>query len=168
MDVQADFLPGGSLGIPGGLDIINPIVDLILPDRLVVATRDWHPPDHCSFKENGGTWPTHCVRGTPGAAINPLVEKLVSVVLSKGINLDIEEYSGFENPALNLILQGLLAPNSPLYIVGLALDYCVRATTLHALAAGFDNVIVPLNCTKAVGDPESTLLELEKAGARFG
>ena len=72
VDVQADFLPGGALGVPDGDAVIAPLnqwaarfAQLGLP---VVASRDWHPPDHCSFRSQGGPWPPHCVAGTPGAA----------------------------------------------------------------------------------------------------
>ena len=70
-DIQHDFLPGGALGVAGGDEIIPVLRRYItrfeshgLP---IIATRDWHPPNHCSFQERGGIWPVHCVAGSPGA-----------------------------------------------------------------------------------------------------
>jgi nicotinamidase/pyrazinamidase len=75
VDLQNDFLPGGALAVPHGEEVIAPLNHYIaafaargLP---VFATRDWHPLNHCSFKENGGPWPVHCVQNTPGAAFAP-------------------------------------------------------------------------------------------------
>ena len=76
VDVQNDFCPGGALGVAGG-DRLGPAI-AALAERAgtVVATRDWHPPDHSSFAEQGGPWPPHCVQGTPGAELHPSVARL--------------------------------------------------------------------------------------------
>lgn len=73
VDFQNDFTPGGALAVPHGDEIAGRIEELLDSGRfdLVVATRDWHPPDHGSFEAQGGPWPPHCVAGTPGAELHP-------------------------------------------------------------------------------------------------
>ena len=93
VDVQNDFLPGGSLAVPEGdiaasvvNDYIEKFVGLGLP---VYATRDWHTPDHCSFQAQGGIWPSHCVAGTDGAAFAPALRlPQDATVISKGSSRD--------------------------------------------------------------------------------
>ena len=99
VDYQNDFTPGGALAVPGGDEIAGAINALAGSGdyALVVATRDWHPPDHGSFAEQGGPWPVHCVAGTPGAELHPaLDESHVDVVIDKGTDPGTEGYSGFE------------------------------------------------------------------------
>ena len=100
VDVQNDFLPGGSLGAPMGHAVISPINRCIeacehrgLP---VFATRDWHPPDHCSFQPQGGIWPPHCIAGMPGAGFPARLSLPPTVrIVSKATTAQADAYSGF-------------------------------------------------------------------------
>ena len=101
----------------------------------MVATRDWHPPDHGSFAAQGGPWPPHCVQGTPGAELHDALDRsLVDVVIDKGQDPGTEGYSGFEATPLASLLRerGI----DRVTLVGLATDYCVKHTALDALRAG--------------------------------
>ena len=166
VDVQNDFCPGGALAVGGGDAVVEPINRLASDASFVVATRDWHPPDHGSFAEQGGVWPVHCVSGTPGADLHPAVDRgQIDVVVDKGQVRDLEGYSGFEGTELERLLhsRGVDAVD----VAGLALDYCVKATALDARRAGFD-VTVHRNATRAVevspGDGERAVAELRAAG----
>jgi nicotinamidase/pyrazinamidase len=166
VDVQNDFCPGGALAVPDGDAVIAPIAALAHDADLVIATRDWHPPDHGSFRNHGGVWPVHCVQGTPGAELHPgLGDVRIDAVLDKGQAVDLDGYSGFEGTTLERMLrdQGV----DTVHVAGLALDYCVRATALDARRAGF-RVVVHRGATRAVdvapGDGERALRELEQAG----
>jgi nicotinamidase/pyrazinamidase len=138
VDFQNDFSPGGALGVPDGDAIAPRVRELIDSGRfdLVVATRDWHPADHGSFAEHGGIWPPHCVAGTPGAELHDAVPReKVDAIVDKGTDPQTEGYSGFERTDLAALLRerGI----DRVTIVGLATDYCVRATALDALREGF-------------------------------
>ena len=104
VDLQNDFLPpGGALAVPAGEEVIEPINALLAGGGfdLVVATRDWHPPDHASFISQGGPWPPHCVQGTPGAQLHPALEaQRIDAVVDAGYRPELEGYSGFEETAL--------------------------------------------------------------------
>jgi nicotinamidase/pyrazinamidase len=146
VDLQNDFLPGGSLGVPGGDQVIAPANRLsalfhqhALP---VYASRDWHPPNHCSFAAQGGPWPPHCVAETQGAAFAPgLVLPAEAVVISKGTTPGLDAYSAFNGTTLaaQLQAQGI----ERLAICGIATDYCVLNTVTDALALGFKVLLVP-------------------------
>jgi nicotinamidase/pyrazinamidase len=169
VDVQNDFCPGGALAVPEGDQVIAPIDELARAAPFVVATRDWHPPDHQSFEPNGGPWPVHCVRDTPGAQLHPDIDRsLIDVVIDKGQARDTEGYSGFEHTGLEALLRERGAQE--VHVAGLALDYCVRATALDARAAGFD-VVVHERATRAVeaerGDAERALADLRAAGVKL-
>ncbi|MCS7017369.1 MAG: isochorismatase family protein [Gemmatales bacterium] len=140
VDVQCDFLPGGSLAVPKGDEII-PVLNRYLAafsrrGLPIFATRDWHPPSHCSFKNRGGQWPVHCVANTPGAAF-PAALKLPpeAVVISKARFVDRDAYSGFDRTELEARLR--LVKARRLFIGGLATDYCVLHTVRDALDRGF-------------------------------
>jgi len=138
VDFQNDFTPGGALGVPHGDEVADRLNALIESGRfeLVVATRDWHPPDHGSFTTAGGRWPAHCVAGTPGAQLHASLDAdRVDTIVDKGQDPATEGYSGFDGTALATLLRerGIDAVT----IAGLATDYCVRATALDALAEGF-------------------------------
>jgi len=166
VDVQNDFCPGGALAVPGGDAVVDAVNRMASDASFVVATRDWHPPDHGSFSAQGGPWPEHCVQDTPGAALHGGIDSdQIDVVLDKGEVSDREGYSGFEDTGLEQLLRehGVDAVD----VVGLALDYCVKATALDARRAGFD-VTVHRGATRAVevspGDGERAVDELRAAG----
>ncbi len=166
VDVQRDFLPGGALGVPDGDAVLAPLARLAREADLVVASRDWHPGDHCSFAERGGDWPAHCVQGTAGAELDARVTALQpDLVVSKGDRADREAYSAFDGTGLAEALRerGI----ERLLVGGLATDYCVRASALDALRAGFE-VVVVADAVRAVdvepGDGERALAEVREAG----
>ena len=105
VDVQADFLPGGALGVPGSDAVVAPIRALASQVGVVVATRDFHPPGHCSFIVQGGPWPPHCVIGSPGAALHPDIDAVAHVIVSKGDDPALEQYSGFDGTGLGALLR---------------------------------------------------------------
>ena len=169
VDYQNDFTPGGALGVPDG-DAIAGRIDALARSGtydLVVATRDWHPPDHGSFAAQGGPWPPHCVQGTPGAELHDALDRaLVEVVVDKGQDPATEGYSGFEDTPLASLLRERGIDH--VTIVGLATDYCVKNTALDALRHGF-HVTVDSTAVRPVdvqaGDGERALEELRAAGA---
>jgi nicotinamidase/pyrazinamidase len=168
VDVQNDFCPGGALAVTDGDAVIEPINRLARQAPLVIATRDWHPPDHSSFAERGGPWPVHCVQDTPGAEFHPGVDRaLIDVVVDTGTARDAEGYSGFDGTELERLLRerGVTRVD----VAGLALDYCVKSTALDAQRAGFD-VTVHKDAARAVdvtpGDGERAVAELRAAGVR--
>jgi nicotinamidase/pyrazinamidase len=168
VDFQNDFTPGGALAVPDG-DEIAPRVDALARSGefdLVVATRDWHPPDHGSFAAQGGPWPVHCVQGTPGAELHPGLDRaLVDVVVDKGQDPATEGYSGFEATRLAELLRERGVDH--VTVVGLATDYCVKNTALDALREGF-GVTVDSSAVRAVevepGDGERALEAVRVAG----
>ncbi len=168
VDVQNDFCPGGALAVADGDAVVEPINQLAKDSPYVVATRDWHPPDHRSFAEHGGPWPVHCVRGTAGAQLHPAIDpSQIDVVLDTGQAPELEGYSAFENTELERLLRE--RDITTVNVAGLALDYCVKATALDAKRAGFD-VVVHRDVTRAVevkpGDGERAVAELREAGVR--
>jgi len=168
VDFQNDFTPGGALAVADG-DAISGRVDELARSGdydLVVATRDWHPPDHGSFTAQGGRWPEHCVQGTPGAELHPALDRaLVDVVVDKGQDPGTEGYSGFEATNLAELLRERGVDH--VTIVGLATDYCVMNTALDALRNGF-GVTVDSNAVRAVevepGDGQRALESVRAAG----
>jgi nicotinamidase/pyrazinamidase len=169
VDFQNDFTPGGALAVPGGDAIAERVNELAADPRfeLVIATRDWHPPDHGSFAERGGPWPVHCVQGTEGAELHPSLDRTrIDVVLDKGQDPDTEGYSGFEATGLEELLRERGVDR--ITVVGLATDYCVKNTVLDALRARFE-VTVDGQGVRGVeveeGDSERALAEMREAGA---
>jgi nicotinamidase/pyrazinamidase len=141
VDIENDFLPGGALAVADGDAVIEPTNVLIDRLPLTVATRDWHPANHISFKAQGGIWPVHCVAGTAGAAFPArLKSDGIDIEVRKADSAAQDAYSGFDGTGLaeTLKAQGV----KRVFITGLATDYCVRATALDALKAGFDTVVV--------------------------
>jgi nicotinamidase/pyrazinamidase len=171
VDVQNDFMPGGALGVRDGDRVIAPLnraierfVELGLP---VLATRDWHPADHCSFTARGGPWPPHCVAGTPGAAFAPALRLPTgTAIVSKGTNPSREAYSAFAGTDLEARLREARAVR--LIIGGLATDYCVVSSTADARALGLE-VVVLTDAIAAVdaspGDGERALERMRADGA---
>lgn len=171
VDFQNDFTPpGGALAVPEGDEIAGRLNELAGSEGfdLVVATRDWHPPDHSSFADQGGPWPVHCVQGTEGAELHPALDReRVDVVLDKGQDRDTPGYSALERPDLGRLLaeRGI----DSVYLAGLATNICVRGTALDALAEGYA-VTVDTQASRGV-DAEGVVptaeavSELGRAGA---
>ena len=146
IDFQNDFTAGGALERAGG-DEIAGAVEAAVADHfdVVAATRDWHPPDHASFSEQGGPWPAHCVRGTHGADFHPAMEQVeLDAVVDVGQGREDEGYSGFENSDLARILRDRDADE--VYVCGLATDYCVRASAIDACRKGFESPSWRMRC----------------------
>lgn len=168
VDVQNDFMPGGALGVPGGDEIREPIQQLIDSPKfdLRVCTGDSHPWTHCSFEENGGKWPAHCVTNTVGAQLALIDTYGIQRFVWKGLDASAEEYSGW-GPTSDWLRNDSLAVRK-VYVCGLATDYCVKATALDAAKEGYE-VYVILDCCRAVApDTEAEALkEMRAAGVRF-
>lgn len=165
VDMQRDFMPGGALPVPGGDKIIPKVNEYIESFKkrgaLIVATRDWHPPNHMSFKD----WPPHCIQNTKGAEfVVELPED--TIVISKADKPDKEAYSGFQDTGLAELLRkrGI----EKLYICGVATEYCVKATALDALKEGFE-VYILKDAVKGIKeeDEEKALNELKEKGAHI-
>jgi nicotinamidase/pyrazinamidase len=172
VDVQYDFLPGGRLAVPGG-DAVVPALNRYLAafrsrKLPVFATRDWHPAGHCSFHEQGGPWPPHCIAGSDGARFAALLDLPCEVrIVSKATAVDRDAYSGFEGTDLAQQLRA--AGATRLLVGGLATDYCVLNTVLDARRLGFD-VLLLIDAIRAVdlqpGDGERAVAAMAAAGAR--
>jgi nicotinamidase/pyrazinamidase len=190
VDIQYDFLPGGALAVAHGDEVVAVANRLIPSFPLIVATQDWHPADHGSFASNhpgkkpgdvielGGMpqvlWPPHCVQGTHGAElVQELHRERIRKVFRKGTDPGIDSYSGFydnghsKSTGMGEWLKGMGA--NSLYIMGLATDYCVKATALDARALGFAAAVVEDGC-RAVelepGDGERAFAEMAAAKVR--
>lgn len=173
VDVQNDFCPGGALAIDEG-DAVVPVLNewIAAAERAeipVFASRDWHPEGHCSFQEQGGPWPVHCVQETPGAAFHPELRlPKTADIISKGQSLETDQYSALDGTGLTETLreQGI----GRLWIGGLAQDVCVHATVLDALKAGFEVRLISA-ATRAVdaqpGDGDRALREMREHGAEL-
>lgn len=141
VDLQRDFCAGGALAVADA-DSILPTVNALITAAVaagvpIVATRDWHPPGHASFRDSGGPWPPHCVQGSEGAEFHPdlrLPER--AIVVSKGEAPGRDQLSAFDVAGLTDRLRDLGVRR--VLIVGLALDVCVLETALHAAAQGLE------------------------------
>ena len=139
VDVQRDFCPGGALGVPDG-DKVVPVLNeyikkFLAADAPIIFTMDWHPPNHSSFKAQGGPWPPHCIQNSEGAKFHPaLIVPPEADVVSKADKRD-EAYSFFQGTDLDRVLyrRGI----NTLLVGGLATDYCVKETVLDGLKADF-------------------------------
>jgi nicotinamidase/pyrazinamidase len=180
VDFQNDFTPGGALPVAEGDRIAEPLNSLLDSFDLVIATRDWHPSDHRSFRgvevdpehwrgaDPPAIWPEHCVENTPGAELHPALERAkVDVVIDKGQDPNSQGYSAFQETRLGDLLRERGVDR--LFVGGLATDYCVKNTVLDALRQGFD-VTVLEDAVRGVdvkpGDSERALEEMERAGAK--
>src|SRR5262245_46642158 len=167
IDFQNDFTTGGALEVRGGDEIAEPVKRLASRFDHVLATRDWHPPDHASFETEGGPWPVHCVRGTQGAELHPAMRDIeLDAIVDVGVERDDEGYSGFEKSKLADLLRERGVDE--VAVVGLATDYCVRASAIDACRDGFKTSVVT-DAIRAVevepGDGERALEEMRAAGA---
>ncbi|MCS7111621.1 MAG: nicotinamidase [Ignisphaera sp.] len=145
VDMQNDFMPGGALPVENALTIIPTINEYlkIFNDSaaVIVATRDWHPPNHISFNTRGGPWPPHCIQGSKGAEFHPLLKLPSSaIVVSKAIDENREAYSGFDSTELESVLRRRGVKR--VFVCGVATEYCVRATAIDAMKLGFQTHIL--------------------------
>lgn len=187
VDIQYDFLPGGSLAVAGGDEIIEPINGLAPRFENVIQTQDWHPPGHASFASTyrGAKpyqitelpygqqvlWPDHCVIGTHGAQFSALLDiPHVQTIIRKGYRETIDSYSGFmENDHKTRTgLAGYLRERGlkRLYICGLATDFCVAWTAEDGIDAGFETIVIE-DATRAIdtnGSLEAAWTRMNAAG----
>jgi len=136
VDMQNDFLPGGSLAVADGNEIIrvlNHYLAYFAAHQLpVFATRDWHPLSHCSFQSQGGPWPPHCIAGSDGAAFHPDLKLPANAhIIPKATSQETDAHSGFTGTQLNELLQSLHIHR--VFIGGIATEYCVLNTVKDAL-----------------------------------
>jgi nicotinamidase/pyrazinamidase len=187
VDVQYDFLPGGALAVQEGDAVIPVINNLQQKFDLVVATQDWHPPNHKSFASqhynknvfeeitlNGlpqVLWPDHCIEETIGANFSDELEgKNIEAIFRKGMESDIDSYSGFfdngkkKATGLGAFLKGRGV--SSIFVAGLAADYCVYFTALDGLELGFQSTIIT-DATRAI-NPDDFANKLEIFKSRGG
>ena len=191
VDLQNDFLPGGALGVNRGDEII-PIINKLLEYNfdVIVATKDWHPPDHGSFaathKKQVGEhiilagiyqilWPVHCVQWTQGAELTPLLHaQKIEKIFIKGTDKTIDSYSTFfdNGHKKSTGLEDYLKARNvkDIYIAGLTTDYCVKYSVLDAIKLGFNVYVIEDGCRGVdlqKGDSEKALDEMRQAGARI-
>jgi nicotinamidase/pyrazinamidase len=173
VDMQKDFMPtmlwaeeekSGALPVADGLKIVPNIVkEAYSGYDLIVATRDFHPGNHMSFKELGGEWPMHCVAGSEGAQLLPEIDMVADIIVSKGTDANEEAYSGFHGTLLGDMLNA--AEITEIVIVGVATDYCVLNTAFDA-TKWRDNVTVLLDCIAGVSQDttDDALIAMSEAG----
>jgi nicotinamidase/pyrazinamidase len=190
VDLQNDFLPGGALTVPRGDEIVDVINRLQARFELVVASQDWHPPDHVSFAANHPgrqygdiievdghdqiLWPTHCVQNTAGAELSSRLDtQHVAKIIHKGTDPRVDSYSAFFDNAgrgtgLMEYLRG--AGVTEVFLTGLATDYCVAFSARDALRLGFAVHLIVDACRGIdlrPGDVADTLSDLEGSGVHL-
>jgi nicotinamidase/pyrazinamidase len=189
VDLQNDFLPGGALPVPHGDEVVPIANELQSRFDVVVATKDWHPPDHGSFAANHTgkkpgdriildgieqiLWPVHCVQNTHGAEFAPAFDtSRIADVFHKGIERNIDSYSTFFDNAhrRHTGLAHYLRKRSiqDIYLMGLALDYCVKYSVLDARQLGLNTHVILDGCRGielARGDIGRAIDEMKRAGA---
>ena len=181
VDVQNDFLPGGSLAVKNGDLVVAKINELQKHFELVVATQDWHPADHKSFASaHEGKevfqeiildglpqvlWPDHCVQQTYGAEFSSLLStKNIEAIFRKGMDKNIDSYSGFfdngkrKATGMSAYLKGRGV--TAVFVTGLAGDYCVNFTAKDALELGFGATIIT-NATRPINE-DNFLKEMQR------
>jgi NAD+ synthetase len=168
VDVQNDFCPGGALGVDGGDRLGSAIAQAAEQVGTVVATRDRHPANHVSFRDQGGPWPPHCVDGTSGAELHPSVAGLrFDIVQDKGGDAGREQCSGFDGTDL---AQALRDRGVTRVLVSGLTTGCVRATALDAIRAGFETTVL-VDAVAAVdveeGGGDQALRDVSAAGGRL-
>lgn len=189
VDIQRDFLPGGSLAVPDG-DAVVPVANRVQPlFEIVVATQDWHPPDHASFaaehpgRQVGETiawdgldqrlWPIHCVQDSAGAEFaGGLETSRFRQVFQKGLDRDVDSYSGFFDNGRRRSTE--LAPTlrawgvERVYLLGLALDVCVKFTALDAVELGFETCLIEDGARPVDAESGAAAIdEMRAAGVRI-
>lgn len=188
VDLQYDFCPGGALAVPRGDETLDVAQRMIPQFDVVVATQDWHPRDHGSFAANHDgaapyqmsdlhglpqvLWPVHCVQGSRGAALlDELDRARIREVFPKGTDPTVDSYSGFwdngrrKSTGLGEWLRAQAITD--VYVLGLATDYCVRATALDAVTDGFTCYLIEDGCRAvelAPGDGERAIEAMRAAG----
>jgi nicotinamidase/pyrazinamidase len=189
VDLQNDFLPGGALPVPQGDEVIPLANELQRRFELVLATQDWHPPDHGSFAANHPgkkpgdriildgieqiLWPIHCVQNTFGAEFAGAFDtSRIAHVFHKGVDPLIDSYSTFFDNAhrRHTGLAHHLEKRSikDIYLMGLALDYCVKYSALDARQLGLNTHVILDGCRGIElepGDIGRALDEMKRAGA---
>ncbi|MFW6110591.1 MAG: bifunctional nicotinamidase/pyrazinamidase [Thermoproteota archaeon] len=170
VDIQKDFLPGGALPVPEGDEIIPKMNTYIekfeQAGAKIYATRDWHPPNHKSFKSQGGIWPPHCVQNSEGAGFHPDLELPEETdIISVGYKPSLEGYSAFEGTNLGQKLEedGI----NRLFVGGLATDYCVKHTVIDALKIGMETIVLTdasRGVNKEPNDAQKAIEEMRKTG----
>lgn len=173
IDVQNDFLPGGCLAVPGGVEtihVLNRYISAFQERGLpIIATRDWHPVNHCSFEMRGGVWPPHCIAGTQGAAFpSTLRIPCDTIIVSKATTSEHEAHSSFEGTDLCARLRDL--GTRTIFVGGLATEYCVLATVRAAMRLGFRIVLLEDGvCAVNLesGNGERALEEMRRLGAKL-
>lgn len=191
IDLQNDFVEGGALEVTGGRGIVE-IANRLMPKfELVVATQDWHPADHQSFaSQHRGlavgdrfflagleqtAWPDHCIQDSFGAEfVSTLNQDRIQRVIRKGSDRSIDSYSGFfdNGHRRSTGLEEYLRERnvSHVFVMGLATDYCVRATVLDAIEQGFQTTLIVDGCRGVelrAGDIERAVKEMIDAGAKI-
>lgn len=191
VDLQNDFMPGGALAVPRGHEVVPIANQLQASFDLVVATQDWHPPGHASFADahpghaagevlqldglDQILWPTHCVQETSGAALHQDLDLArVARVFHKGTDPTLDSYSAFFDNAHRRAtgLGDYLAAEGvdEVFVLGLALDYCVKFSALDARHLGLQTSLV-LDACRAVelqaGDGARAVEELRAAGVQI-
>ena len=188
VDIQTDFLPGGTLAVPDG-DAIIPVVNALQAKfPLVVATQDWHPANHGSFAVNHAgknvfeqivlkglpqtLWPAHCAQGTPGAELaTGLQQERIAKIFPKGTDAGIDSYSGlFDNGHRKSTGLGEWLKEkgvTEVFVCGLATDYCVKFTALDAAQLGFTTHFIE-DASRGVNlqpdDVKNAVAEMNRAG----
>ena len=173
VDVQKDFCPGGSLAVAQGDEVVAPLNELakefLARGEPVFKTRDWHPERTKHFAAYGGTWPIHCVQGTPGAEFHAgLIDDPRITIISKGTEEGADGYSGFDGTNLAQLLRKKGV--AEIWVGGLATDYCVKHTVLDARRQGFE-VKALADAMRAVNvkptDGASAIEEMKASGAEI-
>ncbi|WP_298268224.1 nicotinamidase [Geobacter sp.] len=177
VDVQNDFCPGGLLPVADGdavVPALNQYLTLFRGRGLpVFASRDWHPPTSTHFRDYGGIWPVHCVRGTDGARFHPLLKlPYDAIIISKGMDPTRDDYSAFQGVTeggvpFSVVLKEMGI--SRLYVGGLATDYCVKESVLEGLRHGLSVTLLE-DAVRGVDlnpdDSSRAVAEMTSAGAR--
>lgn len=188
IDLQNDFLPGGAIPVPHGESVVPLANQLQGAFKLVVATQDWHPANHKSFASSHAgrkpgdivhlkgspqtLWPAHCVQNTRGAELSPaLMLNRVNKVFRKGTDADVDSHSAFFDighthaTGLHEYLQDKRV--TAVYVLGLGIELCVRATVLDAMALGFKTYLIEDACrgfNLKPDDAKAAIDELRSAG----